>query len=338
MAIYDYEQRYAMQMAEFFNQERCICFEAVGFNDRDTLKEYCREHSVRSIVVAKELWEEINEFIYEKEPDCVCILLTQTKEVEIDNQDTQTKEIINSIYKYQSMDQIKVQVLKILEAQKLISLFEGSKGNQKVIGVYSPVGRCLKTSFSIVLGQLISQEKQTLYLNFESFSGFCRIMQKDYEYNLIDFMYLLNSNPEKLVIKLGTMVEKIGTLDYIPPARSGSDLCEISGPDWQRLIRLLCEQTAYEVIILDLTDSVRGLMDLLRTCSKIYMIEKRDGVAMAKLEQFKMVLQEEAEEEIEKKLITCMLPMFREVPDHFEDLPYSSLAEYVKKILAEDII
>ena len=42
-------------------------------------------------------------------------------------------------------------------------------GLAKVLGVYSPVGRCLKTSFALTMGKLLAQEERVLYPNLEEF-------------------------------------------------------------------------------------------------------------------------------------------------------------------------
>ena len=37
--------------------------------------------------------------------------------------------------------------------------------------LYSPVHRCLQSSFALTLGQLLSEKHPTLYLNFEHYIG-----------------------------------------------------------------------------------------------------------------------------------------------------------------------
>ena len=46
------------------------------------------------------------------------------------------------------------------------------KKTMVIIGVFSPLGRCLKTSFALALGQILAKERAVLYLNLESYSGF----------------------------------------------------------------------------------------------------------------------------------------------------------------------
>ena len=63
------------------------------------------------------------------------------------------------------------------------------RGLAKVLGVYSPVGRCLKTSFALTMGKLLAQEERVLYLNLEEFSGLSVLMKEEYKSDLSDLLY-----------------------------------------------------------------------------------------------------------------------------------------------------
>ena len=62
------------------------------------------------------------------------------------------------------------------------------RGLAKVLGVYSPVGRCLKTSFALTMGKLLAQEERVLYLNLEEFSGLSVLMKEEYKSDLSDLL------------------------------------------------------------------------------------------------------------------------------------------------------
>ena len=44
------------------------------------------------------------------------------------------------------------------------------KKKTEFLGVYSPLGRCLQTSFAWTLAQILSEERAVLYLNMEEYS------------------------------------------------------------------------------------------------------------------------------------------------------------------------
>ena len=80
------------------------------------------------------------------------------------------------VYKYQSADAIirEVMACYCTRTAEPASSQVGSKSI--LIGVYSPINRCLKTSFSLVLGQVLAKDQQVLYLSLEDCSGLSKIM------------------------------------------------------------------------------------------------------------------------------------------------------------------
>ena len=78
-----------------------------------------------------------------------------------------TAKIIN---KYQSCELIMKELLEWLAKEGTLGRTGSNHKELKLIGVYSPVGKCLKTSFAFVLGQLLSKKHKVLYLNMECYS------------------------------------------------------------------------------------------------------------------------------------------------------------------------
>lgn len=68
--------------------------------------------------------------------------------------------------KYQPVDGLMTGILKGLQEEK----FPGScadNGNGRILGVYSPVHRIGKTTFSLKLGKALAQSEDVLYLNLK---------------------------------------------------------------------------------------------------------------------------------------------------------------------------
>ena len=92
----------------------------------------------------------------------------------------------------------------------------------------------------------------------------------------------------------------------------------------------------YDYIILDLTNYVQGLYQILRQCSHVYTITRNDGMALAKIAHYENVLKELAYEDVLEKTRKCSFPIYRQLPVATEDLLYCELADYARKILRED--
>ena len=80
-----------------------------------------------------------------------------------------------SVYKYQSGDCILQEVMAcycIAPPQPGLALM-GKSG--LVMGVYSPVGRCGKTSFALALAHMLGKSQAVLFISLEEYSGFSKL-------------------------------------------------------------------------------------------------------------------------------------------------------------------
>lgn len=318
-AICDSQQNYVYKLTEYLNQKRAVPFQIVAFSSVEKFLEYEKNTEVELLLITEEL------FMSEKDSfqTSHIILLNETGIERVKN--------YPFIYKYQSAEQIAKQILQIYGEVGDASRLAMVNRKIEIIGIYSPIKRCLQTSFALTLGQLIGKEKKCLYLNFEAFSGFSRLLKQEYEQDFMDLMYFLNGGIEKFVYKLKGMVESIGDLDYIPPALSFMDFAQIDGKSIRLLLEEIATRTDYEVLILDLSDYLNDLFDILLVCDRIYTITKEDGIALAKLQQYEQLVSCMQKEEILGRTRKVSLPTFEEIPSRLEELPFSQLAEYIRE-------
>ena len=72
------------------------------------------------------------------------------------------------VYRYQPLDRILRQIAAYCEEQEPWE--EDAALHAEIYGVYSPVKRCYKTTFSLILGQILADRGTTLYVNLEDCS------------------------------------------------------------------------------------------------------------------------------------------------------------------------
>lgn len=113
------------------------------------------------------------------------------------------------------------------------------KKTTEIIGIFSPLGRCLKTSFALTLGQILAKERAVLYLNMEEYSGFEELMGKGFAHNLSDLLYYVRQDNQNLLYKMNSMIQTINNLDYVPPVQMPADIRTTAWQDWERLFRCL---------------------------------------------------------------------------------------------------
>ena len=165
------------------------------------------------------------------------------------------------IDKYQSVEAVVRKVLELASDAGLLppAARAGGREGMKLIGVYSPVGRCLQTTFSFTLGQLLARKHRVLYLNFECFSGFGKMLRKEFQADLSDLIYFLHNRDGRFPYRLESMTQKLNGLDYIPPAFSCLDLQRVEKEEWLALLDELGQSGLYEYVILDLSEVINGL-------------------------------------------------------------------------------
>lgn len=326
LAICDYEKRYVYKLAEYLSGKKHFPFRVMAFDNLEKLTAFSKENSIEILLIGEDMEEKIAAGL---EVERILYLCQENKE----NENSRPY-----IYKYQSGTAIMKKIIEFYaegEGQKAMPEAGGRKRTMELIGVYSPIGRCLQTSFSLILGQILAKKKRCLYLNFEAYSGFSMLLEKEFRHDFMDLMYFLKEGNGNFVYKLAGMVDSIGSLDFIPPAVSFLDILEMEGEKWQLLLDELERSTDYEVVILDLSDHVRGLFEILERCGKIYTITKPDGMALAKIDQYEKLLTYMKKEELLKKTVTCSIPVFKQVPYKMIYLSHSQLTDYVKSLLKE---
>lgn len=324
LAVCDSEIAYAYQLVDYLGNKKNFPFQVQLFSSEKTLIEYSLHHPIAVILISqKDYYQQTIEMV----TDHVVVL---RENFEDDLADLKT------IYKYQSMELIVKELLEWVAKRGNLTRVISDGKSMKLIGVYSPVGKCLKTSFSIVMGQLLSKKHKVLYINMESYSGLGKLLQKDFKTDMSELIYYLQNSKEKFIYHMGSMTGRVGELDLLPPFHSFLDFISVSKDEWIQLFQEIERGTDYEYIILDLSDAIQGLYDILRLCDLVYTLGREDGFSMAKIEQYEDVLKKSNYEDVWKKTKCYTIPEIKNLPLGLPQLTFTELAEYVKDCIRED--
>lgn len=211
----------------------------------------------------------------------------------------------NQVYKYQSGEKIVEDMIRIcgLEASENESIYKGGrKQGGKIIGIFSPVHRIGKTTYGLKLGEEMAATENVLYLNLEIYGGIGGHFEEG-EQTLADVLYYARQEKGNLGLLLTTVVKHRKNLDYIVPMPVAEDVKSVKAEEWLMLIRRILEQSIYDVIILDLDEGISGVYELLRACTKIYLLYTQDLYGQAKLRQFENEVNLLGYEDILRKLV-----------------------------------
>ncbi len=205
----------------------------------------------------------------------------------------------------------------------------------RFIGVYSPVKRCLQTTFAVTLSQILSEKSRTLYLNFESYCGIAELISGEGDRDLADLIYFLNVDKEKFTLHLQTMIRKMNTLDYVPPMRYGNNLIMVPEEDWLNLLQRISETDMFDYVVMDLTDSLQGLIKILRICNKVYTVIREDCYAKIKMEQYENMLMKYEYGDVIEKTERFVFPKFHYIPITPDRYTRGEIADYVREKMTE---
>lgn len=212
-------------------------------------------------------------------------------------------EAETEVYKFQSADKILSVVFETYCDRVGGSILKTiKKQKQKLIAVYSPIHRVGKTTLAISLGKELSKAEKTLYLNLEEHADVGMRFAKAEGRTLGDLLYYIRQGKEHAALRVSTMIMQIGDLDYIPPFLFSADLKEVTLEEWKNLLQMILEKTAYETVVLDIGESVQGLLEILEFCDTVYMPMLEDEISVHKVQQFETELEVMGLTELKNKI------------------------------------
>ena len=240
LALYDTDGDYVMRFLEFAqSRSKNIPFEIRAYTKEKELSAFAAKNPVAILLIAEKL---MTDDIRTLHTGCI-ILLTE-------GVSSEKYKMYPSVSRYRSASSLLKEVFDLYAKDGTEHKeFTAVKGDTKIIGIYSPVSGCLKTSFALTLGQLLSEKYPTICLNFEACAGFSELLHVTYERDIEDLIYYIRTGEANLTDKMNAMTERVGDLAYLPPARSVQDVLSTTIEEWMQLIDLVREKSGFERLI-----------------------------------------------------------------------------------------
>ena len=323
----DLEVEYAMSFMDHLNQKRNIPFEIMAFTSAEKLKAYAGNHRIELLLISGKAMEKDIRYL-----DIGKIIILS------EGERTPELEQFPAVYKYQASSQVLREVMTCYGSQNepVPDLLQAPRKKVQILGIYSPLHRCLKTSIALTAGQLLAEKKAVLYLNMEEYSGFEELLGKKYEGNLSDLLYYVRQDNTNLIHRVNGLVQSINNLDFIPPVRTPWDIRETTAAHWEKLLDTLILNTSYEVFVLDLGSELTDMFRILDRCGRIYMPVLSDAVSISKIAQFENLVHIWDYDRILEKTVRISPPFHLEqagTDNYITRLPFSQLGDYMRKVL-----
>lgn len=212
---------------------------------------------------------------------------------------------------------------------------EEAVSGAEVISLYSPIKRCLQTTFGITLSHLLSRKRRILYLNLEGYSGLERTFSVSYSKDISDFIYYVNQTSENIPLLIQKFVYRQGEVDIIPPVLNPFNLQDITEEMWLQVLNILRNSGLYDYIIVDVSDFIHGTFSILRESQVIFSLTKADARATAKWQQYCSILEESGYGDILEKTRQPEVPHISVVSVKPEACMQGPMAEVVAQAARE---
>lgn len=238
--IYDQETEYAHALMNYMNEQTTGSFFAIAFSEEEEWRQYCekRIEEIDVLVVCEEKKEEVKQWNEE-----IPILWLHEREGE-------QKE--DSIYKYQSAEQVVQCVLERLDKEEQREKRREEKVEKQqdqndiaIYAVYSPIGRCGKTNLAKALCSY--HEGEALYVGMEEYGE-----NREEVGMMQDFLYEVKVHSNELHTFLDTLQADTMKMSMIHSPACYLDLRQLSIEDIQWFLLQLKEKQKYQVIVFDI--------------------------------------------------------------------------------------
>ena len=324
-AVYDKEEDFACRLTSWFKQKCRLSLEFMAFTNPQKLCEYGKIHEIALVLAAENSLETCIRDAFQGK---MIVLLEEGPSSLCD---------YPNISKYQSCTEILQELLTLMGTHSPSCIPEtNARQNLELLGVYSPVNRCGKTSFALAASQILSERYPVLYLNLESCSGFESLFAIKYPRNLGDFFYHLRQKKENTTALLASLIHQTGTLHYIPPVFVPEDIWSVTEEEYDGLLQHIAGESNYHTVIIDFGENISSSILLLRKCRQIYMPILKDRPSAEKIQQYETCMKQSGEQEILEKTRKLLLPSpssFTEPGNWPYGLTKGSFGEAVRKEL-----
>ena len=338
LAVLTDEIKYAERLCSYCNGKRSLMFTAVPFDSIKSCSDFSRRHNIELLLADGKFIRGDGSY---NGAGAGVADIRAAKVISLDAEydfgrafaDSERSAVV-SVNKYQPADMLLKDVMQNCDDIGLFTVGNSLPRQVRVIGVYSPAGRCGKSSFAMTLCRALSRKHKTLYLCLEEFSCFGSMNTGEHVRGMSDAMYhmkqgTLNSQ------KLYSVIQSYCGIEYIPPVSNAEDADTVTGEDYVRLIDCILRNSLYDAVVVDMNRFAGEASEISEICDIVYMPVPSDIAGRAKADAFTEYLKEHDGRGLADKIRKISVPksdMNIESPNYIDSLLYGSMGDMIREL------
>ncbi|MGN0160053.1 MAG: hypothetical protein ACI4AQ_01560 [Lachnospiraceae bacterium] len=306
-----------------------MSYEIVIFTEFSALQDFFEDNEADVVMTSV---DEVVEFAQKKNVHKILKLVEEP----ISAQNNEIREC-HPIFKYQSGNHLLREVTGYC-ATESDGTTEGTIGTTgaRILGIYSPVGRCGKTTFALTLANLLGKNAKVLYVNLEEYSGLAEDVLKGKGTNLSEIMYMFRRGTSGLSDKIRDAINPMGNFSYISPMPYPEDVADVMTEEWKEFLRFLAVKMNWDYIVLDLGNLILKSYMLFDLLEIIFVPEVDDFMGQRKLREFINAMGDMGRGMLMERVVYVKLPKeIHEERMNLEQLEWSGMGSYARKIINE---
>ncbi len=338
MAVMTKDYRYAKRFCNYVNRSGRLNVAAVPFSDTKSCCDYSKKHKIELLLTDSVFFRQEQQGTERIEASKKMLLADEIKAASHVSEEISPGYMrgdSHTLNKYQSAEHLLSDIESRMDDTSLFMTKRRREKNAVVLGIYSPVMRCGKTSFALTLCRELSRKNRVLYINLEEFPPVLKLLGGgEKKEGLSEAVYCMKQG--KLDAKtIRRFISNSAGMEWIAPATDPEDNSYISGEDYASLINAIFEYTAYEYLIIDM-NRYSGQADMLiDMCNIVYMPGGSDRISRLKIDSFMEYALNSKSEMWISKLKRIELPAevaLTETGAYLDKLLYGAMGDYAREL------
>ena len=195
----------------------------------------------------------------------------------------ETEDTYNVFYKYQNMMNLK----EIIDRKRHEEIMGSNQSERpSIFGIYSPIHHDLRVPFGLSLSHLLSQKRETVFLDAEQFSVLPNlILQDSFQMDFMDLLYLQQSQKDEFDLK--NYLYYFDDIAVLPVAKNPKDFMSVGKDTWDRFYETILKNGLQLVVVFDYFDeAMEALLPYLDELILLGRPEDYFGYAMSCCENY----------------------------------------------------